>query len=342
MDFRKNWVRRGRTFDKWLFHSNSFAVQIVAPSKSIMFVQFGSFVSFFKKQEKTDEQLIAKKRLGKIRKKRDYIKLWIPAEDLELAKLGEENAMNSEVTNKAEEIAQNGIQRRLTHSQDVANQLRASRGQHKNYRAFLATSTSTNPPTGNELRERSAHSQKDINKVTSKESNLRTNKTFFLDNLMQRVVLDRLCARIRKNTFKLGRPWEQWSKLQAWNVQVIKMNRRKQRTISWTSEKKRFCLKLLTRQKKERRWRNLYLSKSSVQTSPELMETWRTKSSTVSHLRAKYSSIAVCKANKRTSKLLRGEYIWDWPETFVVDDGWQDFLSETLFVYTIQALEEEG
>ena len=169
MVFWKNWVRRGRTFDKWLFHSNSFAVQIVAPSKSKMFVQFGSFVSFFKKQEKTDEQLVAKKRLGMIGNKRDYINLRIPPEDLELAKLGEENAMNNKVTNKAEELAQNGIQRSLTHSQDVAKQLRASNGPHKNYRTFLATSTSTNPPTGTELRERSAHSQKDINKVTSKE-----------------------------------------------------------------------------------------------------------------------------------------------------------------------------
>ena len=60
-----------------------------------MFVQFGSFVSFFKKQEKTDEQLAAKKRLGKIRKKREYINSRILAENLELAQLGEENAMNN-------------------------------------------------------------------------------------------------------------------------------------------------------------------------------------------------------------------------------------------------------
>ena len=60
-----------------------------------MFVQFGSLVSFFKKQEKTDEQLAAKKRLGKIRKKREYINSRILAENLELAQLGEENAMNN-------------------------------------------------------------------------------------------------------------------------------------------------------------------------------------------------------------------------------------------------------
>ena len=33
--------------------------------------------------------------------------------------------------------------------------------------------------------------------------------------------------------------------------------------------------------------------------------------------------------------------MWNWPETFVVDNGWQDFRSETLLVDTKQVLEEE-
>ena len=33
--------------------------------------------------------------------------------------------------------------------------------------------------------------------------------------------------------------------------------------------------------------------------------------------------------------------MWNWPETFVVDDGWQDFRSKTLLVDTTQVLEEE-
>ena len=33
--------------------------------------------------------------------------------------------------------------------------------------------------------------------------------------------------------------------------------------------------------------------------------------------------------------------MWNWPETFVVDDGWQDFRSETFLVDTIKVLEEE-
>ena len=34
--------------------------------------------------------------------------------------------------------------------------------------------------------------------------------------------------------------------------------------------------------------------------------------------------------------------MWNWPETFVVDDGWQDFRSETFLVDTIKVLEEEN
>ena len=33
--------------------------------------------------------------------------------------------------------------------------------------------------------------------------------------------------------------------------------------------------------------------------------------------------------------------MWNWPETFVVDDGWQDFRSENLLVETEQILEKE-
>ena len=46
-------------------------------------------------------------------------------------------------------------------------------------------------------------------------------------------------------------------------------------------------------------------------------------------------------ANKATSKNLTVERMWNWPETFVVDDGWQDCRFETLLVVTTQVLEEE-
>ena len=46
-------------------------------------------------------------------------------------------------------------------------------------------------------------------------------------------------------------------------------------------------------------------------------------------------------ANKETSKRLTVKRMKNWPEIFVVDDGWQDFHSETLLVDTEQVLEEE-
>ena len=44
-------------------------------------------------------------------------------------------------------------------------------------------------------------------------------------------------------------------------------------------------------------------------------------------------------ANKETSKNLTAQ--WIWLETFVVDDGWQEFRSETLLLDTTEVLKEE-
>ena len=46
-------------------------------------------------------------------------------------------------------------------------------------------------------------------------------------------------------------------------------------------------------------------------------------------------------ANKRPWKNLTAQRMWNWPETFVVDDGWQDCRSETLLLDTTEVLEEE-
>ena len=46
-------------------------------------------------------------------------------------------------------------------------------------------------------------------------------------------------------------------------------------------------------------------------------------------------------ANKETSKRLTAEWMWNWPETFVVDDSWQDFRSETLLVDNTQVFKDE-
>ena len=58
----------------------------------------------------------------------------------------------------------------------MTKKLQLCKGRHKCYRTFKAFSTSTKPLTGTELRERSAHSWKGINGVTSKESRLRSKK----------------------------------------------------------------------------------------------------------------------------------------------------------------------
>ena len=46
-------------------------------------------------------------------------------------------------------------------------------------------------------------------------------------------------------------------------------------------------------------------------------------------------------AKKGTSKFFTAEWMWNWPETFAVDDRWQDFRSETLLVDIINTLEDE-
>ena len=48
-----------------------------------------------------------------------------------------------------------------------------------------------------------------------------------------------------------------------------------------------------------------------------------------------------CETNKRTSKLLTTEWMWNWPETFLLHDGWQDLRSETLLVDTEQVFKDE-
>ena len=53
-------------------------------------------------------------------------------------------------------------------------------------------------------------------------------------------------------------------------------------------------------------------------------------------------SDAESEANKETSMLLTMERMWNWPETFAVDDGWQDFRSEILLVDTTQVFKEDN
>ena len=129
-----------------------------------------------KKQDEIDEQLAAARRKAEIRKKQGEMDMRILAEKLEIARLEEESARTKQVANQEIELARNEMQLKLTQSQKVTKQLQPSKGPQECYRTFKAPSTSTNPLTGTELREQSAHSQNDMNEVTDKESNLRNNK----------------------------------------------------------------------------------------------------------------------------------------------------------------------
>ena len=129
-----------------------------------------------KKQNEIDEQLAAARLKAKIRKKQEQMDMRILAEELEMAKLQEENAKTKQVVNQEIELGRNGLQLKLRQPQKVTEQLQPCKGPQKCYRTFKASSTSTKPLTGTELRERSAHSQKDISGVTSDESHLGSNK----------------------------------------------------------------------------------------------------------------------------------------------------------------------
>ena len=51
---------------------------------------------------------------------------------------------------------------------------------------------------------------------------------------------------------------------------------------------------------------------------------------------------AESEANKVTSKRITAKLTWNWPATFAVDNGWQDFRSETLLVDATQVFEEKS
>ena len=68
------------------------------------------------------------------------------------------------------------MQLKLTQSQKETKQLLPRKGPQECYRTFKSPSTSTNPLTGTELREESAHSLNYMNEVTDKETHLRNNK----------------------------------------------------------------------------------------------------------------------------------------------------------------------
>ena len=122
-----------------------------------------------KKQDENDQQLAAARRKAGMQKR-------TLAEELQIAKLEEESARTKQVANQETELARNGIQLKTRQPQKVTEQLQPCKVPQKSYLTFKASSNSTKPSPGTELRGQSALSQKDKSGVTSKESRPKSNK----------------------------------------------------------------------------------------------------------------------------------------------------------------------
>ena len=127
-----------------------------------------------KKQDQIDEQLAAARRKAKIRGRQDEIDTL--TEELEIAKLEEENARTKQASNHAKELARNGNRLRPTQSQKVTKQLQPCKGPQECYRTLKASSTSTKTLTGTKRRGQNHQSRNNMNEVANKESHLRNNK----------------------------------------------------------------------------------------------------------------------------------------------------------------------
>ena len=87
----------------------------------------------------------------------------------------------------------------------MTKQSQPCKGPQDCYRTFKASSTSTIPPTGTELRERSAPSQNNMNEATDKESHLREEKVLSKQEGM--TLLEALdCTTTGKCTMKKWKP----------------------------------------------------------------------------------------------------------------------------------------
>ena len=297
-------------------------------------------------QDEIDEQLAAARRKAEIRKKQEEMDMRILAEELEIAKLEEEAARAKQVLKNDMDSARNEMQLKLTQSQKVTKQLQPCKVPQECYRTFKAISNSTKPLTGAELREQSAHSRNNMNEMTNKESPQRSNKE--------------PCFGRTDSKSIVGSHWRSNHK----SVESSSM----MRTVKQTQTER-------TSSKESSRYRNESLKRKDdvlgKQEEMVLLKTldWTTKGKCtvkkwkpeqmkcsdkcLNHGKLQDKTIkrealedsnmtnAESDANKETSKRLTAEWMRNWPEIFVVDDGWQDFHSETLLVDTEQVLEEE-
>ena len=299
-----------------------------------------------KKQDEIDEQLAAARRKAEIRKKQEEMDMRIIAEELEIAKLEEETARAKQVLKNDMDSARNEMQLKLTQSQKVTKQLQPSKGPQKCYRTFKASSTSRKPLTGTERRGQNPHSRNNMNEVANKESHLRNNKE--------------LCFGRTDSKSIVGSHWRSNHK----SVECSSMMRTvKQTQTERTSSKESSRYRNESLKRKDERMckqEEMALLKALDCTTKGkcTMKSWPQEQIKCSDMCLNHGKLqdktikrealedsnmtnAESDANKETSKRLTAEWMRNWPEIFVVDDGWQDFHSETLLVDTEQVLEEE-
>ena len=269
----------------------------------------------------------------------------ILAEELEIAKLEEETARAKQVLKNDMDSARNEMQLKLTQSQKVTKQSQPWKGPQDCNRIFKAISNSIKPPTGHELREQSGHSRNNMNEMTNKESHQRNNKE--------------PCFGRTDSKSIVGSHWRSNHK----SVESSSMMRTvKQTQLSQTSSKESSSGRNESLKRKDDilgKQEEMVLLKTLDWTTkgkctvkkwkPEQMKCsdkcpnhGKLQDKTIKREAHEDSNMTNVEsdANKGTSKNLIAEWMWNWPETFVVDNGWQDFRSETLLVDTKQVWEE--
>ena len=297
-------------------------------------------------QDEIDEQLAAARRKAEIRKKQEKMDMRILAEELEIAKLEEETARAKQVLKNDMDSARNEMQLKLTQSQKVTKQLQPSKGPQKCYRTFKASSTSMKPPTGVERRGQNPHSRNNMNEVANKESHLRNNKE--------------ACFGRTDSKSIVGSHWRSNHKRveSSSMMRTVKQTQLRQTSSKESSSGRNESLKrkddVLGKQEEMVLLKTLDCTIKGKCTmkgwKPEQMKCsdkcpnhGKLQDKTIkreAHENSNMTNIE-SNANKGTSKNLIAEWMWNWPETFFVDNGWQDFQSEILLVDTQQVLEEE-
>ena len=296
-----------------------------------------------KKQDEIDEQLAAARRKAEIRRKQHEIDTL--TETLEIAKL-EESARTKQIANREIELARNETQLKLTQSQKVTKQLQPCKVPQECYRTFKAISNSTKPLTGAELRGQNPHSRNNMNEVANKESHLRNNKEACFGRTDSKSIVG---SHWRSNHKSVESSSMMRTVKQTQTERTSSKESSRYRNESLKRKDERMCkqeemalLKALDCTTKGKctvkKWKP-----EQMKCSDKCSNHGKLQEKTIKREALEDSNMtnAESDVNKETSKRLTAEWMRNWPEIFVVDDGWQDFHSKTLLVDTEQVLEEE-